>query len=413
MDIVPDFQETFTKLFFKGFKIVNFKIELSAKEMHFYLEPESELPICPGCNGSSVVVHEYRKRVVQDGSIFGYKAVLFITYRTFKCKCCNKYGTEKIEFLSERSRFTKRLEDTVNEDLEMAGSIKDTAYRTGLSWASCKRIHKRYLQKKIYFNLGNATHLAIDEFSLKKGHKYATIVVDLDTKRVIWVGRGKTVRDVNRFFKLCGTEGCKQIKAVAMDQNAGFANCVKRYCPNACVVYDLFHMVYNFGRLVISAIRLRLAYEKKDDNDEKGYSLLKRSRFLLLTKNSNLSEEKRIKLNDILSFYHDLYAANELKELLPEVFNSDSKEEAEALWDEWLRLALQSNVDEITRFAKNQNKNYRDGITNSGIYKIRTSVLEGINNKIKVLKRLAYGYRDFQYFFLRIMNSFRGNSLEC
>ncbi len=382
MDIVPDFQETFTKLFFKGFKIVNFKIELSAKEMHFYLEPESELPICPGCNGSSVVVHEYRKRVVQDGSIFGYKAVLFITYRTFKCKCCNKYGTEKIEFLSERSRFTKRLEDTVNEDLEMAGSIKDTAYRTGLSWASCKRIHKRYLQKKIYFNLGNATHLAIDEFSLKKGHKYATIVVDLDTKRVIWVGRGKTVRDVNRFFKLCGTEGCKQIKAVAMDQNAGFANCVKRYCPNACVVYDLFHMVYNFGRLVISAIRLRLAYEKKDDNDEKGYSLLKRSRFLLLTKNSNhmvynfgrlvisairlrlayekkddndekgysllkrsrfllltknsnLSEEKRIKLNDILSFYHDLYAANELKELLPEVFNSDSKEEAEALWDEF------------------------------------------------------------------------------
>ena len=343
----------------------------------------------------------------------GYKTVLFITYRTFKCKFCNKYSTEKIEFLSENSRFTTRVADSVNEDLERAGSIKDTAERTGLSWSSCKRIHKRYLKKKIYFNLGQASHIAIDEFSIKKGHKYATVVVDLDTKRVIWVGKGKTVREVNRFFKLCGTEGCKQIKAVAMDQNAGFATCVNKYCPNAKVVYDLFHMVYNFGRLVISAIRLRLAYENKNKNDDNTYSLLKRSRFLLLTKNSNLSEEKRIKLNDILSFYHDLYAANELKELLPEVFHAHSKEESESLWDEWVRLALQSKVQEITKFAKVQNRRYRDGITNSGIYRIRTSVLEGINNKIKVLKRLAYGFRDLEYFFLRIMNSFRGNSLEC
>ena len=185
-----------------------------------------------------------------------------------------------------------------------------------------------------------------------------------------------------------------------MDQNAGFATCVNKYCPNAKVVYDLFHMVYNFGRLVISTIRLRLAYENKNKNDDNAYSLLKRSRFLLLTKNSNLSEEKRIKLNDILSFYHDLYAANELKELLLEVFHAHSKEESESLWDEWVRLALQSKVQEITKFAKVQNRRYRDGITNSGIYWIRTSVLEGINNKIKVLKRLAYGFRD----------AFRGNA---
>ena len=90
-----------------------------------------------------------------------------------------------------------------------------------------------------------------------------------------------------------------------------------------------------------------------------------------------------------------------------------SKEESESLWDEWVRLALQSKVQEITKFAKVQNRRYRDGITNSGIYRIRTSVLEGINNKIKVLKRFAYGFRDLEYFFLRIMNSFRGNSLEC
>ena len=135
-----------------------------------------------------------------------------------------------------------------------------------------------------------------------------------------------------------------------MDQNAGFASCVNKHCPNAKVVYDLFHMVYNYARLVISAIRLRL----------------------------NLSEEKRLKLKDILSFHHDLYVSCELKVLLPEVFHAKSKEKAEVLWDEWVRLAMQSNVEEITKFARNQNKYYRDGITNSGIYPIRTSVLEGI-----------------------------------
>ncbi len=270
MALVPDFQSDLTNHFFKGFKISSHFIDDKAKEIHFYLEPCSEFPVCPRCKGKNVVVHEYRKRIVQDDSIFGYKTVLFITYRTFKCKFCNKYSTEKIEFLSEvvheyrkrivqddsifgyktvlfityrtfkckfcnkystekieflseNSRFTTRVADSVNEDLERAGSIKDTAQRTGLSWSSCKRIHKRYLKKKIYFNLGQASHIAIDEFSIKKGHKYATVVVDLDTKRVIWVGKGKTVREVNRFFKLCGTEGCKQIKAVAMDQNAGFA----------------------------------------------------------------------------------------------------------------------------------------------------------------------------------------------
>lgn len=130
--------------------------------------------------------------------------------------------------------------------------------------------------------------------------------------------------------------------------------------------------------------------------------------YLLLSRNSKLSDKQKISLNDILNHYKDLYAANELKELLPEVFYANSKEDSERLWDEWVDIALHSEVEEIIRFATNQNKNYRDGITNSGIYNIRTSVLEGINNKIKVLKRLAYGFRDLDYFFLRIRNAFRG-----
>lgn len=406
MNILSDFIE---KNFFPGFRISNIVIsDDKSKEMTIYLEPKSD-PFCPHCKSHNVVVHEYRQRTVRDEKILGYLVTLVLTYRTIRCNhCTHKFSTENIDFLSDSFRVTKRCENAVIEDLEKAESIKDTAERMGLSWDTCKNIHKRYLKNTVSFSLGNATHLAIDEFSIHKGHKYATVVVDLDTKRVIWVGEGKTISDVNHFFKLCGTEGCKQIKAVAMDQNAGFANCVRKYCPNAKVVYDLFHLVYNYGRLVISAIRIRLAKECLDKKDKDGYDLLKRSRFLLLTRNANLSADKKLRLDNILGYHHDLYAADELKEFLPEVFNTNSKDDAQRLWDEWVTLALDSKVEEIEKFAKSQNKNYRDGITNSGLFHIRTSVLEGINNKIKVLKRLAYGFRDLEYFFLRIRNAFRG-----
>ena len=95
-------------------------------------------------------------------------------------------------------------------------------------------------------------------------------------------------------------------------------------------------------------------------------------------------------------------------QLIPEIFQSTSKEEADKLWSAWYKLASESNVKEITKFAETQNENYKDGITNAGIYHIGTSVLEGINNKIKVIKRVAFGFRDFDYFFLRIMDAFRG-----
>ena len=365
MCIVADF---LSKNFFPGFKITNISITDAAnKELTIHLEPAAS-PVCPHCRSASVVVHEYRQRTVRDAKLFGFYVTLVITYRTLKCHDCDcKYATEEIAFLSDSFRVTKRLEEAVITDLEKAGSVKDTAERTGLSWDTCKDIHKRFLQRTISFSLGDSVHLAIDEFSIKKGHKYATVVADLDTRRVIWVGEGKSNTEVSQFFKLCGTVGCQQIKAVAMDQNAGFASLVKRYCKNARVVYDLFHLVYNYGRLVISAIRIRLANEYRDKGDEKGYNLLKRSRFLLLTRNANLTEEKKLKLENILSYHHELYLADELKELLPEVYQACSKAEAEKLWSEWVSLAKDSGVPEITAFAGNQDKAYRDGITNSGI----------------------------------------------
>ena len=105
----------------------------------------------------------------------------------------------------------------------------------------------------------NATRIGVVEFSIAKHHTYASVVVDLDTSRVIWVGYGETVSTLNKFFKLCGKEVCKQIEVVAMDQNASYEISVKNKCPNAVVVYDLFHMIAKFGLTFLSQIRTKLA----------------------------------------------------------------------------------------------------------------------------------------------------------
>ena len=219
MDVIIDnFEKSFTEFFFKGFKARKVVINDEKKEYHAHIESTSKFPECPHCHGHDVVVHEYRERVAIDSTILNLKFFLHITYRTFKCKYCDKYATEQMEFLAGRmADILRDFEEAVTKDLEMTGSIKGIQLKRELVLAGISvREFMRHYKKKIYFHLGNATCLAIDEFSIKKGHKYATVVVDLDSKRVLWVGKGKSIKRLTASLSY-GTEGCKQIKAVAMD----------------------------------------------------------------------------------------------------------------------------------------------------------------------------------------------------
>ena len=212
-DIVSQF---FSENFYSGFRITQIGFDQSGSII-IHLEPPEDYPECPHCHARWTVVNQYRKRVVRDSSILCKKVILEVVYRTLRCTHCNRVGTEKIDFLSDNGfRVSRRLEKEVIEDLERAGSIKDTSERTGLKWDNCKDIHKHYLKSSLYFDLGDASILAIDEFSIRRGHIYATVVIDIRTRRVIWVGYGKSVAQVSDFFKKCGTEGCKQLKAVAI-----------------------------------------------------------------------------------------------------------------------------------------------------------------------------------------------------
>ncbi len=156
----------------------------------------------------------------------------------------------------------------------------------------------------------------MDEFALYKGHRYATVVMDADTRRVLWVGEGRSREAIRPFFDWLGVERCKEIEAVAMDMNTAFDLEVQQHCPNARIVYDLYHVVAKYGREVIDRVRVDEANRLKHERPLR--RVAKRSRWLLLRNRENLSAEQQIKLHELLEANQGLMTVYVLKSVLKE-----------------------------------------------------------------------------------------------
>ena len=177
-----------------------------------------------------------------------------------------------------------------------------------------------------------------------------------------------------------------------MDMNTAMDLEVQHHCPQARVVYDLFHVVAKFGREVIDRVRVDQANQLRHDKPAR--KVVKRSRWLLLRNRGNLKDEQALKLEELLQANQPLMTVYVLKDQLKEL---------------WYALAMSSGLAPVQQFARRL-KGYVDGIIASAVYRLNTSVLEGMNNKIKVIKRVAYGYRDNDYFFLKIKAAFPGKA---
>jgi len=239
----------------------------------------------------------------------------------------------------------------------------------------------------------------MDELALFKGHRYATVVINADNQQVLWVGEGNSREAMRPFFEWLGSEACASIEAVAMDRE------VQHHCSQARVVYDPLHVVAKFGREVIDRVRVDQANQLRHDKPAR--KIVKRSRWLLLRNRANLKGEQTLKLEELLQANQPLMTVYLLKDQLKELWFAPSEEEARQRWQDWLSLAINSGLAPVQQLAKRL-KGYVDGIVASATYRMNTSVLEGMNNKIKIIKRMAYGYRDNDYFFLKIKAAFPG-----
>ena len=296
---------------------------------------------------------------------------------------------------------TEREVDAVWLDLGLA----QVAELLGLHWHTVKAIDQARLTRELVEpDRAPLRRLLIDEFALHRGHRYATVVACADTQQVLWIGEGRSRAALRPFFTWLGEHG-GHIEAVAMDMNSAFDLEVRQHCPQAEIVYDLFHVVAKYGREVIDRVRVDQANALRDDRPAR--KAVKRGRWLVLRNADHLSSEQALKLDQLLAANAPLTTVYLLKTQLKELWYAPSEAEARRRWDQWLAMAHESGLKPLIDFARRLMP-YLAGIFASARHRLNTSVLEGMNNRIKVIKRMAYGYRDSAYFFLKIRAAFPG-----
>jgi transposase len=359
---------------------------------------------CSGCGESVNAIHDVTERWVRDLPILGTTVWLSVPRRRTACPRCGP-KLEHVEWLGRYRRVTRRLAESVARLCRLL-PIKHVAEYFGLHWNTVKAIDKAHLAATLGpVDLADVETIAMDEFAIQKGHRYATVIVEPTTKRVLWVGRGRGREDVRPFFESLGAEGRQRLKAVAMDMNGAYEEEVRSQCPNAQIVYDLFHVVAKFGREVIDRVRVDEANRLRDDKPTR--KVVKSARWLLLRNRENVKPRDRVRLDELLRANRRLMTVYLLKDDLKHLWDYKYPGAAMRFWDQWYNRAIRSRIAPLKKFARNL-KTRLDGVLAHCRWPLHTSLLEGINNKIKVIKRMAYGFRDDQYFFLKIRQAFPG-----
>ena len=407
---------------FQPYEYVSTEIIEDGNRLVFHLESKRSTAEerCPYCGGIVHICGSLSMRLRDMPVYCGTRQDMEITYHRYRCRSCAKTFSEDIPFKHPETRITERAASWISAFLRFNMPISTVQKITGVHWDTIKRIQKALMdeaiaerRRKLLREGYKPKHLAVDEFAIHKGHRYATCVMDLDTGDVIWVGRGRTKADFAIFFQEMDMEYLSEVEAVAMDMNASYNMLVGENMPWAEIVYDRYHMQAQFGKDVLGAVRLdearrhnAMAKQLKEDGCPKAaikeekrlYSEVKRARWILLAGKDSLSDKDASALGKILDDHADLALCHAMKEEMSRLFALKDEAEARNGWIAWFEGAKASGIPALMKFAERKEKRL-DGLIAHASHPISTGRLEGFNNRIKVAKRIAYGYRDEDYFF--------------
>ena len=312
------------------------------------------------------------------------------------CKKCGRTLREPIGFTVGKQTYTKRFSRYV---AALCGilQLQHVARLLGVGWDLVKGIHKRHLAMKLKRRkLGKVRYIAVDEFAVHKGHRYMTVVLDLETGEILHAQEGKDALALTSFL-LRLRRARKKLKAVAMDMSASYRRAVLDvFGDKVDIVHDPFHVVALASK-AIDGTRRDLVRDLEGDERK----VLKGSRFLLLRGLENVREAGLERLMLLMEMNEPLYEAYLLKEDLRMFWNLPDVEHGKTFLDQWTSQARALGNKHFMKLA-NTLDNHRPGLLAWFAHRISTGPLEGLNNKIKVLKRQAYGFRDMDYFKLRL-----------
>lgn len=359
--------------------------------------------ICPMCKKVCNTAHDKYWITLRDVPVGTQEVYWEVNRARIRCSCSWGPIVEEMPFKSKNHFITKRMEAYIEEILSAQMiTVIDVARIFGIDYGLVYKIDHAMLLRRIqHHEIEDPINICVDEKSFKKGHSYVTIVTDADRAKVIWVSEGNRKESLDEFFKILGEERCKKIKTVSKDLHKPYKLSCQQYIPHAIEVADKFHVIQRLNKTIDEA-RKEVTITARAKVKEK--FKINSMNWIMRYKMENLSENQLESLEQLQKLNEPLYRAYLLKEKFFELFEFIPKmiKQAESFLLNWLIELESIGLGALNRFIDYALEN-NEVILNI-IRERRSSALsEGINRKVSVIKTMAYGYRNIQYFMLKIM----------
>lgn len=320
--------------------------------------------------------------------------------RRVSCRCCGKVKRERLDFLADNPLYTKRFAWFVGRRCRTA-SIKDVAQELKLHWHTVKELEKQYMREQLTRAGRPAPKIiGIDEISIRKGHTYRIVVSDLVRCRPIWFGgEDRSEASMAQFYDWLGEKKVKRIRLAVMDMWKPFRNVARERAPRAAILFDKFHVLRHLNE-ALDQVRKR-EYARLTGNKRR---YIKGQKYTLLSNRENLSLDGRRALKTLLAANKRLNTAYLLKESFGQLWSYEREGWARRFFENWRASLKWQRLEPFEKFAEMIDRHW-DGIA---AYcrpenKVSLGFVEGLNNKIRVLQRRAYGLRDEEYLRLKIL----------
>lgn len=357
---------------------------------------------CPECGTKSNRLHQNHRYVVKDLS-WGEKPVfLEINRRQFKCQKCGKPFSEKLDFVNNRRTYTKRLADTIIKSV-LSSDINSVAKQGIVTTEEIERMLSD-ASRELSSKPSGLKRLGIDEIALIKGQgNYCAVLIDIETSKLITIVKGRTQAEIEPVLNSWGSEVLEQIEEVSIDLWKGYKTLVQKLMPNAQVVADRFHVMVQVNKELdtqrkrekrqVIDLNKKSKSCKKAAKNQKVLEGINDSKYPLLKNEDNLTEKQNIKLMEVKKVCPNLAKMHNLKEKFRRIFENKKTNWLRGLLriGIWQKRAEQYFPDSVKTIT-----NWLDEIIAYFDHRTTSGVVEGINNKLKLIKRSAYGFRNFE-----------------
>ena len=330
------------------------------------------------------------------------RILLEIELRRVACRRCGAVKRERLDFLADNPRYTKRFAFYVGKRCR-SSTIKDIADELGLEWHTVKELEKQYMRAQLRrAGTPGPKVIGIDEVSIRKGHTYRIVVSDLVRRRPIWFGgKDRSEASMDEFFTWLGAKKSAGIRLAVMDMWKPFRNSTQRYASKASILFDKFHVLRHLGD-ALDRVR-KSEYARLSGTDRR---FIKGQKYTLLAHRENLTLEGKKSLKLLLTANKRLNTAYLLKETFGQLWGYNREGWARRFFENWRASLKWQRLKSFEHFAAMIERHW-EGIAAycQPENKVALGFVEGLNNKIRVIQRRAYGLRDEEYLRLKILTT--------